>query len=329
MTTTANSNSKQRQVAIFSVIIAALLIVNGILLFSWLNQKKVSNQTTAELEETEKLKQELEAQYDQALAELETMRTSNEELNGIIDQQKAELKDSKDKIERLLKNEGDLTKARQELKKLRGQVDQYIAEINNLKQQNQYLTEENTTLTSENQTLSTDLETTKMANEELNQAKTTLASENEKLSGENKNLTKTVNFASVVKVKEVDVTGYKTKDSGKPVKKTNADNVDQLKVCFHTTVNEVAKPGKEVFFVRIINPVGETLAIEELGSGIMTSSRNDEMIRYTAVKEYDYAQDETQLCLLWEPNVPFQKGTYEVEIYNKGFLAGSGTFTLK
>ncbi|RMG80460.1 MAG: hypothetical protein D6714_14605, partial [Bacteroidetes bacterium] len=99
--------------------------------------------------------------------------------------------------------------------------------------------------------------------------------------------------------------------------------------CFKTTVNDVAKAGPEQFYIRIINPVGETMAIEELGSGKMINKSTGEEILYTQVKEYDYANDETQLCFNWMPNVPFQKGRYDVEIYNKGHLAGKGSFLLK
>ena len=80
--------------------------------------------------------------------------------------------------------------------------------------------------------------------------------------------------------------------------------------------------------VRLISPVGETLAIEELGSGVMETS-NGEQMRYTAVKEYDYNNDEATLCMIWAPNVAFQAGDYQVEIYNKGYLTGEGTFNLK
>lgn len=331
-TTNVNPNpnanqSKQRLVAIAAVIVAALLIVNGVLLYSWLSQKKVATQTTATLEETEKLKEELENQYNEALAELETMRGQNEELNSLIDQKEAELKDSRDKIDRLIKN--DLAGAKSEIKNLKSQLNQYVAEINDLKAKNEELTMTNTQLSEEKTMLQTDLDQQKMTNEELAASKAALVSEKEDLSTRNQDLTKTVNFASAIKVDDLEVNGLATKGSGKAVKKTAAKNVDQLEVCFETTVNEVAQPGREYFYIRVISPTGETLAIEELGSGIMTSSKTNEKIRYTQVKEYDYSNDVSHICANWSPNAPFQEGTYQVEVYNKGFLVGSSTFKLK
>lgn len=331
-TTNVNPNpnanqSKQRLVAIAAVIVAALLIVNGVLLYSWLSQKKVATQTTAQLEETERLKEELENQYNEALAELETMRSDNEELNKAIDQKEAELKDSRDKIDRLIKN--DLASAKSEIKNLKAQLNQYVAEINELKAQNVQLAEANTQLTEEKTMLQTDLEQQKMTNEELAATKAALVSEKEDLTNRNQDLTKTVNFASAVKVEDLEVNGLATKGSGKAVKKTAAKNIDQLEICFNTTVNEVARPGREYFYIRLISPTGETLAIEELGSGIMTSSKTNEKIRYTQVKEYEYSNDASRVCANWAPNSPFQEGTYQVEVYNKGFLVGTSTFKLK
>jgi hypothetical protein len=133
----------------------------------------------------------------------------------------------------------------------------------------------------------------------------------------------------VIKVDGVEVTGLKTKKSGKDVKRSNADNIDKLQVCFNTTSNDVAEEGTEVFFVRIINPLGETLAMEDMGSGVMTNNENQEQVLYTQAKEMDYSGEAGNLCTIWAPNQPLQEGNYEVEIYNKGHLAGTTSFRLK
>jgi myosin heavy subunit len=331
MTTTSNSNnnSKQRLIAIAAVVVVALLAVNAVLLFNKFKLDKTVAQQGVELEEANQLQQELNEKYDQAIADLDNSREENDELDALIDQQTAELTAQKAQIEALLGDQRNLSRAREEIRKLNAQVEQYLAEIQTLKEENELLAQENTELAENNEMLSTDLETTRMANDELTTARAELVSEKAELENQNEDLSRRVNFASVVRVEGIDVTGLKTKDNGKAVKKKYAKNIDQLQVCFLTTVNEVTDPGTEQFYVRIINPVGETLAIEEMGSGIMTNSATNEQIRYTKVKEHDYSQDETQLCFIWEPNTIFQAGTYEVEIYNKGFLAGTSSFTLK
>ena len=191
------------------------------------------------------------------------------------------------------------------------------------------LTAENSQLSENNQMLSKNLEEQQMTNAELSSERAVLVSEKEKLEAVREQLSRKVDIASVIKVNDVEVTGLKTKKSGKDVKRSNADNIDKLQVCFNTSVNDVAETGTELFFVRIINPLGETLAIEEMGSGVLTNNANNEQFLYTQAKEIDYTGTVENLCTIWAPNQPLQEGNYEIEIYNKGYLAGTTSFRLK
>ena len=322
-------NSKQRLIAIAAVIIVALLGVNAFLLINKFRDKRVKSELTAELTEAEQLKAELEKQYYEALSELEEMRGTNEELNALIEKQKEELRESKEQIDGLIADGQSLDRARRELRKLKSQVEGYVAEINQLKEENQILTAANEELSENNSLLQTDLQSSQEQNEALSSEKALLVSEKEILSADNSRLSEKVNIASVIKVDDIDVSGIKMKKSGKAVKKKYAKNIDQLKVCFNTTSNKVAEPGLEQFLLRIVNPLGETLAIEEMGSGVFTNQETGEQIRYTQIKEYEYNQDANTLCIVWSSNTPLQKGNYEIEVYNKGYLSGSTTFNLK
>ena len=138
-----------------------------------------------------------------------------------------------------------------------------------------------------------------------------------------------VNVASSVKVNEITAVGYRVKSSGKESDTKKANNIDGVKVCFNTTSNIIADAGPERFYLRIINPRGEVMAIEDLGSGNMKLGNSDESIRYTQYVEIDYANEVTPGCINWQPGISFDSGKYEVEIYNKGFMAGKAAFTLK
>ncbi|MEZ4990027.1 MAG: hypothetical protein R2824_06440 [Saprospiraceae bacterium] len=324
---TSDGDSGNRVPYIVAIVLLALATV-GLGIFSF-SKNSENTELTARYDESEQLKAELEKQYYEALSELEEMRGSNEELNALIETQKAELKDSKDRIEGLLKDSRNLKAVRSELANLRTQAEGYIAEINQLREQNEVLTAENSQLSENNQMLSQNLEDQQMANAELSSERAVLVSEKEQLETVREQLSRKVNIASVIKVSDIEVTGLKTKKSGKEVKRSNADNIDKLQVCFNTSANDVAENGTEVFFVRIINPLGETLAIEEMGSGVLTNNANNEQFLYTQAKEMDYTGTSENLCTLWAPNQPLPEGSYEIEIYNKGFLAGSTSFRLK
>lgn len=321
------SESSNKVPYIVAIVLLALATV-GLGIFS-VSKSSENDKVTAMYDETEQLKAELEKQYYEALSELEELRGSNDELNALIEQQKVELKDQKDKIDGLLKDSRNLSAVRKELASLRTQAEGYIAELNQLREQNEVLTSENTQLNENNQMLSKNLEDQQMANAQLSSERAILVSEKDELEQVRQQLSRKVNIASVIKVNTIEVTGLKTKKSGKDVKRANADNIDKLQVCFDASANDVAEHGTEVFYVRIINPLGETLAIEELGSGVMTNGASNEQVLYTQAKEMEYSGEAGNLCTLWAPNQPLQVGNYEIEIYNKGYLAGSTSFRLK
>lgn len=325
----ANNDSKQRIIAIAAVAIVLLLLGNIYFLYNNYQKDTVIEKQTQSIDEAEKLKVELEKQYYEALSELEEMRGGNEELNALIEKQKSELEAKKNKISRLIRNGKDLTAARAEMKSMTAQLQNYVAENDNLKAENQRLSTTINDMTSRTTELEQTLSESRSVAEDLSLQKAALEEEKRGLEEERANLSEKVNIASVVKIDEVTVTGFKSKKNGKAVKKKYAKNIDHLRVCFNAMENKVVPTGNERFFVRIIDPLGSTLAVETLGSGITQNAESGEQVRYTQVADAEYNQEEQNLCMIWQPNVPFSKGAYEVEVYNKGFLAGTGGFTLK
>jgi len=327
-------DSKQKFIAISAIIIIALLGVNAYLWYNKYQQDAEISKQAQELEEAEQLRTDLEKEYYEALSELEEMRGSNEGLNALIDQQKIELKEQKDKIAGLIRkgksSRSELEKARQSLTDMRAQLDGYITEINQLKEDKQLLSEENVRLSEERSALQEEVSVQKQVNDDLTTAKAALVSEKEQLEGTNAQLSKKVNIASVIKMKDIEVKGQKVRGNGKVVGKSSAKRVDRLQVCFTTSENNVTDAGTEKFYVRILNPIGETLAVEAMGSGVMTNEATGEEMRFTLATDMEYENAEAERCVIWQPtNASFMKGVYEVEIYNKGNLAGKSSVKLK
>lgn len=330
-----SKDSKQKLTAIAAVIILLLLATNAVLLYNNYQKSNEITKVSSELSETEKLKDELEKQHYAALDDLDAMKGENEEMNALIENQKEELRKKERKLRSLLSS-GKKTKA--ELEDIRSQInsislqrDQYLAELNQMKEENQVLLTQNSQLTKEKETLNTQIGEERKMNEELVSAKAVLTSEKEDLTSKNQNLVKTVTRASVIDVRNVNVTGYKVKGSGKQVKRKYAKYVDQLKVCFDAQPNAVTEDAREDFFIRVLNPQGEVLAVESMGSGIMTPAEGAEGMRYTHMKTIDYTSgEENNACFVWKPtDANFSSGTYNVEVYNKGYLSGTNSFTFK
>lgn len=317
----SNSNSK-RLLTIAGIIIVLLLGTNIFLFVNKFQQGNTIEKQGQEITSVQKLNEELEKQYNEANSQLEEMKGTNAELNALIDKQKEDLAQQKDKIAGLIKNGKDLKAARTELDKLRAQVADYVAQITDLKSKNEQLTNANTQLVSEKTALAENLSSEIKAKEDVITAKQAVEEKNTQLA-------KKVDIASCVKVSDIFAQGYTIKDSGKEVKKDYAKNVQRLKICFNLTQNEVVPGGDEQFYIRVINPTGETMTIESNGGGIFKSNTNNEQIPYTQVKAVSYNNDAMNVCTVWDPGVALKNGNYDVEIWNKGFLAGKGTFTLK
>lgn len=320
-----SQSSQQKLLALATVAIIALLGLSAFLIYTKVNQDKLIKKQSSELIEETRLKAELEKEYYQALSDLEEMRGNNSELNAMIETQKTELKKSKDRIDGLLKTSKDLEKAREEITKLRA----YVTEVEELRKQNAALQESNTQLTGERDELVLAVQQERVVNEELTAAKTTLSTEKEKLSQEKEILASKVNIASSVKVSDITAVGYRVRGSGKEADSKRAGKIDGIKVCFKTTSNVIVAAGQEKFYLRVINPLGEVMAIQDLGSGNLQLGNSNESIQYTQYVEIDYSNEPVPGCVNWQPGIAFETGTYEVEIYNKGFLAGKGSFHLK
>lgn len=322
-------NSKQRLIAIAAVVIVALLAVNAWLLFKYTQADKAQETLTTQLDESTKLQEELNDQYYEAKAELESMRSNNEELNALIEQQQQELLESKDRIASMIRKGGDGSAARAEISQLKQQLSGYLAELNQLREQNALLADENQQLSQERDNLQTDLSSSRQNNESLSQERALLVSEKQQLASTNSSLSRKVNQASVIKVNGLEAVGQKIRRSGTPVTRQDASNVERISVSFTTSVNEIAEPGQEEFIIRIINPQGETLALEQMGSGVFTNQGSGESMRYTLKDDISYNRNQNTLEFIWNPGQQFSSGNYTVEVYNKGFLAGSTTMRLK
>jgi len=312
--------------------IAIIIGLLGLNAYQWYNNnelKTINTQKQTEMYEIEKVQAELEKDYQDALTSIENLRDDSKELNNLIDNQKNELAEQKKRISGLIWTKRELDKAREEIAGIKGMADGYVAEINTLKAQNQQLMASNKTLEEEKVVLTTNLETEVKEKEEISEARAVLVSEKAELNELKKELDGKVEVASAIKVNWLQVQGYELKDNGEMKKKKKAKDVEVFRVCYKTETNVTSPPGEETFYVRYITPQGETLAVESLGSGVLTNKLNGEEVRYSGSGTVEYNNEDTEGCIDWQINFAPPKGIYDVELYNKGFMVGKGSFKLK
>jgi regulator of replication initiation timing len=323
---TPDGNSQKRLTTIMGVAIAALLGLCVYLLVSKYNTSNRLEATTMELTQQKEAFTELDAKYNEAVTQLEQQKGINAELDAKINQQLAELEGQKNQIAGLIRDKKDYKGA---IAGLERQKNEYLAQIDELKKQVGILTESNTQLTSQNQQLSTSLTETQGKLQEESTAKAALVSEKTTLESERNQLSKKVDIASAIRVKNITTKGVDVRSNGKERTKSKAKKVDKLNICFTTEANEVVPAGEEVFYLRIVDPTGAPLIIESLGSGVAQNKRAEEEVRYTTTATCNYSNGETNVCGAWQPGQNFVKGKYAIEIYNKGYLVGTSSFNLK
>jgi regulator of replication initiation timing len=319
-------NNQKRMTTIMGVAIAALLGLCVFLLVSKYNTSKELDATTMELTQQKEAFTELDTRYNDAVAQLEQQKGINAELDAKINEQLQQLEASKNEIAGLIRSNKDYKGAMASLER---QKNQYLAEIDDLKKQVGILTENVNTLTTEKEQLTTSLNETSTKLQEESTAKAALISEKTQLETERTALAKKVDIASAIRVKNVTVKSVDVRSNGKEKSKSRAGKVDKLNICFTTEPNEVVPSGEETFQIRIVDPTGAPLAIESLGSGVSMDKKAEAEVRYTTVATCQYDNGETNVCGAWQPGQNFAKGKYTVEIYNKGYLVGTGAFNLK
>ena len=323
---TSDGGNPKRLTTIMGVAIAALLGLCVYLLVSKYNTSNKLEMTTQELTQQKDAFTELDAKYNEAVTQLEQQKGINAELDAKINQQLSELEGQKNQIAGLIRDKKDYKGA---IAGFERQKNEYLAQIEELKKQVGVLTENNTQLTSQNQQLSTSLTETQGKLQEESTAKAALVSEKTSLESERNQLSKKVDIASAIRVKNITTKGIDVRGNGKERTKSKAKKVDKLNICFTTEANEVVPAGEETFYLRIVDPTGAPLAIESLGSGVAQNKRAEEEFRYTTTATCNYSNGETNVCGAWQPGQNFVKGKYTVEIYNKGYLVGTSTFNLK
>jgi regulator of replication initiation timing len=321
-----DGNNPKRTTTIMGVAIAALLGICVFLLVSKYNTSKQLDSTTMELAQQKDAMTELDMKYNEAVTQLEQQKGINAELDAKINQQLQDLETSKNQIAGLIRDKKDYKNGMASLER---QKNEFLAQIEDLKKQVGILTETNTQLNNQTQQLTTTLNETQSKLQEEGTARAALVSEKTALEAERAQLSKKVDIASAVRVKNITVKSVDVRSSGKEKTKSKAKNVDKLNICFTTEPNEVVPAGEETFYLRIVDPTGAPLAIESLGSGVANDKRSEQEFRYTTTATTNYSNGETQVCGGWQPGQNFVKGKYAVEIYNKGYLVGTGAFNLK
>jgi len=236
----------------------------------------------------------LKASYDEAIAENTTMSD--------------ELIAEREKVAKLIV---ELKNSKGDNASLRKYKDQYKA----LEQKMRNLMQEVEVLKAQNQTLTTNLDSTKVVLEDSKKY-------NQVLVGQNEELAKTVEKGQKLTVTNLKTAAYKQRSSGKQIETDKASRADLLQISFTIAENKIAKSGDKVYYVQVIDAKNNVLGDKA------TVSFGDTSLTYSFTTTVKY-ENKTVDVKEQLPGKDFAKGTYFVNVFDKGELVSKSSFSLR
>jgi len=292
-----NQKSNSKLKAVIGVLALLLIVSLGYIFKMTTDAKTLQTEikdVKSEKESVLKDLTELKATYDAAIAENTSM---SEELIA-----------ERDKVVKLMS----------ELKKSKGDVaslSKYKQQYNNLEQKMRNLMAEVEVLKKENQTLTTNLDSTKVILEDSKNY-------NQVLVGQNEELAKTVEKGSKLAITNLKTGAYKLRSSGKQIATEKASRTDMLKINFTIAENKIAKSGDKVYYVQVIDGKNNVLGDKA------TISFGDTNLTYSFTTTVKYENKTVDVSEQLKGK-GFAKGTYFVNVFDKGELVSKTSFSLR
>jgi len=290
-----NNNSKLKGII---GLLALLLVISLVYIFKLTSDAKTLETTVvttkSEKEAVMKDLAALKATYDDAIAENTSMSD--------------ELIAERDKVVKLMT---ELQAAKGDNASLRKYKTQYKA----LEEKMKGLMQQVDVLKKENQQLTTDLDSTKVKLEDSKQY-------NQVLVGQNEELAKTVEKGQKLTVTNLKTSAYKQRSSGKQIETDKASRADLLQISFTIAENKIAKSGDKTYYVQVIDAKNNVLgdkATATFGDNTLTYS-------FTTTVKYENKTVDVKEQL---PGKDFAKGTYFVNVFDKGELVSKSSFSLR
>ena len=147
--------------------------------------------------------------------------------------------------------------------------------------------------------------------------------ENDTLISKQKKLETTLKDASKLYLSNFKAIALREKSSGAELETTKAKNTKKLKISFTVNGNAVAKTGKKVFYVQVLDQKNTVL-----GDNKLIEFGNDKALVYSFIVSTDFQGKSLNAYGILNAD-GFKKGTYFVNYFDKQEIMGSTSITLE
>jgi hypothetical protein len=287
-----------------NLLLIILLVLSVILnIYQWRNHSTTITSFEQKVDTLVVERVNVEKEMADTKAELEKYRGISANLDSLLNEANRKIEEQEKKYKSLRSQERNMaslnTKLKQQLADLQVLRDDYLGRIDSLLTINKQLKAEKEELTTNLQTVS-------------------------------KNLESTVSTASMLKAEYMKVSSLKRKGTGKFVETNLAKRTHKLQACFDILDNRIAKAGERTVYLKITEPGGKVIGNRAEGSNMIKLANGEEAL-YTTSTTVDYTNSKQNVCLNYEEQKDkmFPAGTYLLDIYIDGNLAGSSSYVLK
>lgn len=304
----SSGQSPKRNNTIIYIAIIAVLLIGNIYLF--MSKNKVSEQRDSAISQLDTVtidRDNLKNEYDAALVRLDMLVGKNAQLDSIVANQNSEISRLRSQIQGILSNSrstaADYARAKTLIAELNRKVRTYEERIAELEA-------DNTRLNKYNELLLDERDSTVTTNIALSQK---------------------VRLGSVLHASNIRMVPIDLRRGGRKEKETSkAKRVDVFRVTFDIDENRIAEDGVKEVFIRIVGPNGRLLSNAAYGSGA-TDTYDGQTLEYTLAKQVSLKQGEPlrDITVDWHQDSDYERGTYQIEIYNAGYKIGNGSIDLK
>ncbi|WDF63659.1 hypothetical protein [Flavobacterium sp. KACC 22763] len=147
--------------------------------------------------------------------------------------------------------------------------------------------------------------------------------ENDTLLSKQKKLESTLKDASKLYLSNFKAIALREKNSGAELETTKAKNTKKLKISFTVNGNAVAKTGRKVFYVQVLDQKNTVL-----GDNKLIEFGNDKALVYSFIVSTDFQGKSVNAYGILNAD-QFKKGTYFVNYFDKQEIMGSTSVTLE